>query len=125
MKESSLKAVCLFGNVDKEILEELILSNPSIIASGGIDFKLRHKPFLKFINWITEETSLPLEKAIMKTSSLPALKFGIKKRGVIKENYYADLILIKNGSVSTVVVNGNLVFHEGEIKERQAGKIIK
>ncbi len=123
MKDTRFKATCLLGNVSEGILEKLMLSNVSLIASNGINSE--RQPFLEFINWVRKKTNAPFEKALMKATSLPAAKLGIKKRGVIKENCYADLILIKNEKISSVLINGQLAFHEGIVKSTKAGEIIK
>jgi dihydroorotase len=84
---------------------------------------------------------LSLEKIVEKTAENPALFYGIKDRGFIKEGYYADLVLVdltkpylvsKNNlrskcgwsvfeghtfssSIEMTFVNGQLVFDNGKI----------
>lgn len=123
MKDTRLRAVCLFGNVSQEALEEFMISDASLIGSGETDVERIRQPFLKFINWAEKDAGIPFEKAIMKTSSLPAAKFGIKRRGVIKENNYADILVVKNGKIHAVIVNGQIAYHEG-VKKVKAGEII-
>ena len=90
---------------------------------------------------------ISLEKIVEKMCHNPAKLFRIKKRGFIKEGYYADLtildlnkswtvskenILYKCGwapfegdtfkrSVQSCFVNGNLVYNSGEFDESFRG----
>jgi N-acyl-D-aspartate/D-glutamate deacylase len=124
MKSSRLKAVCLLKNVNEKILKEMLFSNASLISSNGINLNPRYQPFFEFINLAQKNNNISFEKSLMKVTSLPAIKFGIKKRGVIKENYYADLLVIKNGEISNVIINGKAVFDRGAFKNNRAGEII-
>jgi len=126
MKISGLKMVCLYENIDYEALKEFIFSEPVIIASNGIYSEIpEYKPFLKFIKWASSEPKVSLEKAITKITSLPASKFGIEKRGLIKESYAADITIIKNNEITDVIVNGKIALKKGEVQQTLNGKVLK
>ena len=71
---------------------------------------------------------------------LPAKRTGIKERGLIKENYYADIIIFdpdeiedkgtyidpKQYSVGmdTVIINGRVVMAEGKRLEVFPGRVL-
>ena len=85
---------------------------------------------------------LSLEKVVEKTAENPALFYGIKERGFIKEGYYADLVLVDidkphavtkenlhskcawsvfvghtfSSTVEMTFVNGQMVYENGKIK---------
>jgi len=95
--------------------------------------------------------NLTIEKLVELTSINPAKIFKIKDRGLIKEGYYADLVVIDlkkdwtidasnfetkahyspfdglsiNGKVITTIVNGNIVYDNEKIIENNFGKEIE
>lgn len=115
MKMSSLKGVCLYQNVSKDILHKFLALPTSFIGSNGLHLlSSDSKPFADFLMWAKDTSGLPLEKAVAKVTSLPAKKFGIKDRGVIEENKFADIVIMKNGIISDVIVNGRIAIRNGE-----------
>ena len=89
-----------------------------------------------------------IEKVIEKIAHNPAKIFNIKKRGFIREGYFADLVLIDpnsptlvtkksllykcgwspfegltfNSSIHTTILNGRVVYSKGKINETPHGK---
>jgi len=89
-----------------------------------------------------------IEKVIEKIAHNPAKIFNIKKRGFIREGYFADLVLIDpnsptlvtkksllykcgwspfegltfNSSIHTTILNGRVVYSKGKINETPYGK---
>jgi N-acyl-D-amino-acid deacylase len=49
--------------------------------------------------YVREEKVMSLEEAIRRMSSLPADKFNIKERGLLKENYIADIVVFDENEV--------------------------
>ena len=50
--------------------------------------------FPKAINWfVKQKKSLSWEDMIYKMSGLPAATLGLEKRGALKEDHYADIII--------------------------------
>ena len=88
-----------------------------------------------------EENVIPLEEAVRKMTSLPAEKFGLNSRGVIKEGNIADLVIFNAETVrdkSTfknphqypigidyVLVNGEVVIDQGNHTEKLVGKALR
>jgi len=82
---------------------------------------------------------LALSKFVQVTSKRPAEIFRIEKRGILKEGYFADFIVVDmkkewkidssnfcSKAVIKTFVNGRLVMDEGEIVEKPGmGKIIR
>jgi N-acyl-D-amino-acid deacylase len=81
------------------------------------------------------------EEAISKMTSIPAKKFGIEKRGMIKEGYYADILVFDRdeiGDMATienpyqyskgidfVLINGQIALQEGSCTGNRSGEIIR
>ena len=94
---------------------------------------------------------ISLEKIVEKMSHAPAECFGIKNRGYIEEGFAADVAIVDinipyqitdeniayhckwspllektmKGAVLSTMVNGNLVWHDGQIKEDVKGERLK
>jgi N-acyl-D-amino-acid deacylase len=91
--------------------------------------------------YVREKNILSMEQAVYKMTSLAAVNLGIKKRGLIKPGYFADLVLfnpqtvndnatIQNPqAVSTgiekVWVNGVPVFADGKTTQKHPGRVIQ
>lgn len=97
MKITNLKGLLAMKIINYKTILELIDNNKALIAP----------PFDNFLS-IANERRWPLEKAIAKITSFPAQVLNLKNRGMIKENYFADLVLLHNNEVKKVVVNGEL-----------------
>ncbi len=91
---------------------------------------------------------ITIQKIVKKMCNAPADIFNIKKRGYIKENYYADILIIDmnkknkvtkdkllykckwspmenfefNSKITHTFVNGNLVYENGNFYEKIKGK---
>ncbi|MCX6264486.1 MAG: dihydroorotase [Bacteroidetes bacterium] len=94
-----------------------------------------------------KQGKISLEKIVEKMCHNPAILYHIEKRGFIREGYYADLVLVDmdapwtvskenilykcgwsplegtlfNTQVTHTVVNGHLVYEQGEFDEEQKG----
>lgn len=93
-------------------------------------------------NYTKEKKLLTLEEAINKLSYLPATVLGIQhERGLLQENYFADLVLFDPNKVKTtttyenqhqlakgmeyVLVNGEVVLEKGKITDKRPGKYVQ
>ena len=84
---------------------------------------------------------LTLEDAIRRMTSLPARTFGFRDRGLLREGFWADLVLFDPAKVQDkatyqkphqytegfdlVLVNGRAVVEEGKITGTRSGKVIR
>lgn len=91
--------------------------------------------------YVREEKVIPLEEAIRKLTCLPASNLKIRKRGSLKNGYYADLVifdpdLIKDNATFEnprqyatgmvhVFVNGIQVIKNGEHTGAKPGRIVR
>jgi N-acyl-D-amino-acid deacylase len=92
-------------------------------------------------HFVREEKVISLEEAIYKLTSLPATNLKLKKRGALKEGYFADVVLFNADSITDnatfkvphqyatgmihVLVNGVPVLTNGEHTGAFPGRFIK
>jgi N-acyl-D-amino-acid deacylase len=90
--------------------------------------------------YVREEHVLSLEEAVRRMTSLPAQRFSLRERGLIKEGYAADIIVFDEHQVKDrstyehphaysegfeyVVVNGKLVVGNGKHLGTRSGKAL-
>jgi N-acyl-D-amino-acid deacylase len=91
--------------------------------------------------YVREENVLTLEEAIRRMTSLPAQKFQLKDRGLLKEGMAADIVIfdaatVKDNSTfelphqystgfSFVLVNGQVVVEDGKHNGTRSGRPLK
>lgn len=91
--------------------------------------------------YVREEKVISLEEAIRRMTSLPAQKFQLKNRGLIKEDMAADIVIFDESKVQDVstfekphaystgfqfvIVNGVLTVENGKHNGIRAGKALK
>lgn len=111
----------------------LLIGNPHPRAYGSFPRVLRR--------YVMEERLLTLERAIQKMTSLPASKFRLKDRGTVKEGVFADLVVFDPQRIRDkatydsprqfaegtrcVIVNGCVVFREGEFTGIRPGRALR
>ena len=94
-----------------------------------------------YARYVRDEKLLPVEGAIRKMTSLPATNLGIARRGVLKEGYFADVVVFDPQTiqdhatfekpmqyatgVSEVWVNGVEVIRDGEHTGAKPGRVIR
>ena len=90
--------------------------------------------------YVREEKVISLEEAIRRMTSLPALKFQLKERGLLREGYAADIVIFDENEVKDmstfekphayskgfqyVLVNGVITVDNGTHTGQRAGKAI-
>jgi N-acyl-D-amino-acid deacylase len=91
--------------------------------------------------YVREDKVLTLEEAIRKMTSLPAQRVGLVDRGLVKQGFYADLVLFDPATVadkatfeqphqysegiSLVVINGQPVWENGAFTGNLPGRVLK
>jgi dihydroorotase/N-acyl-D-amino-acid deacylase len=90
--------------------------------------------------YVREKKLLTLEEAIHKMTQLPALRMGLKDRGAIVKDYYADIVIFNPATVKDkstfekphqypegilyVIVNGVITVDNGIFTSNRAGKVL-
>jgi len=94
-----------------------------------------------FEQYVRERGLLSCEEAVRKSTSLPAWRLGLTKRGLVEKGYYADLVVFDPGSIRDessdeepakfptgidyVIVNGETVVEQGHPTGALPGKVIR
>jgi dihydroorotase/N-acyl-D-amino-acid deacylase len=110
--------------------------------SGALTHPRAYGTFPRILGkYVREERVMPLEEAIRKMTSAVANRLSIRDRGLLREGYFADLVLFDPatiGDVATyeqphqvslgvrwVLVNGIVVVREGEHTGALPGHIVR
>jgi N-acyl-D-amino-acid deacylase len=91
--------------------------------------------------YVREERLLPLEEAVRKMTSFPANRLNLKGRGLIREGFFADLVIFDGAriidratyenprqfpeGIEYVIVNGKILFEKGDLHPIKAGKVLR
>ena len=131
---------------------EVIMKNPQVMF--GTDSSVREEnptvlphprgmgTFPKILGLYARDKSLfTLEEAVRRMTSLPAKTFGLKDRGVIKENNWADLVIFDRNriidtatfekpfsypvGVECVIVNGSIVLDHYQFSKSFPGTALR
>ncbi|GBE16901.1 D-aminoacylase [bacterium BMS3Abin15] len=126
----------------------------SIISSNGSGYSIDHKKSGELVHprnfgsfpkvlaeYVRDKKILSWEEAIHKMSGKPAEKFGIKKRGMLKKNNFADVLVINPNEIRDLateenpyqysqgikwaVINGEIVLENGKYNKKKAGEVIR
>jgi len=98
--------------------------------------------FPKFLGYyVREKELLSWEEGIYKITGKVAKKVGLKNRGLLKKDFWADVVVfnpekindkstLKNpfqypDGIETVIINGGLAYHKGILTEERYGKTIR
>jgi len=119
MKITKLRAVILQKNLSLKKVIKAIANDRAVVASNNTP-----KTFTRFLELAEKDRILPIETAVYKMTGLPAQRLGLKDRGLVKEGFFADLVLFKDGQVRETIVNGKRVVKDGKFEEVLAGKTL-
>ena len=91
--------------------------------------------------YVREEHIISLEEAVRRMTSLPAQKFKLKNRGLLREGYAADIVVFNEATVQDlftyeqphqyskgftyVLVNGELVIENEQHQGIRSGIVIR
>ena len=153
---SDLKVIVFAHIMSEENLQKAIKHPLSIVATdgAGYDIEVKNKndlphprafgAFPRFLRKYPNPKNqhiISYKDAIHKITGFPAERFGIKNRGCIKKNYFADVTIFDPGTIeelttfeypyeysvgiSNVLVNGSLIYENGNFLEGFYGKVLK
>ena len=138
--------VAAFG-MDEGDVRMVMAHSSTMIGTDGLDRGSKPHPrawgtYPRVLGkYVREEGVISLENAIHKMTQMPADKFGIANRGLIKEGNYADLVMFDPGTVIDgatfenprvgpvgmphVIVNGQFAVRDGKPAGSRSGRAIR
>lgn len=132
MKLTHLRATIATKTVDTGLLASYISHPNCIISSNSASFgkkEFKYTPstetFPTFLRYVADSNIISMESAIEKITSLPAHKYGLGKRGIIKEGYAADIAIHNNFEPTHVFVNGVHTLRDGNVVRVMGGAVIR
>ncbi len=150
--KESLGRTTVFMKITNEENIVAALKHPlSFISSNGTGYDRKPEgafihprsfgAFPKFLSLIRAREPIGWEEAIKKITSGPALKIGLKNRGIIKAGFYADIVVFNPVSIEDksshenpfvysegikyAILNGNFAIEDGNYKEGLHGMILR
>jgi N-acyl-D-amino-acid deacylase len=91
--------------------------------------------------YVRDEKVIPMEEAIYKLTSLSASKLKIRERGLLKEGFFADVVIFDPNTIADkatfddphrysigmhhVFVNGEQVLKDGEHTGATPGRVVR
>jgi N-acyl-D-amino-acid deacylase len=153
IKEKGAVNMCVFV-MNEDTISAMIKNRFGMIGSDGMSVspygvfsRTRPHPryygtFPRFLGkYVRQDNILTLEEAIRKITSMPAQKLGLRNRGLIKEGFYADIVIFDSKTVidkatffdphqypegiKYVLVNGKIIVEDGKHTEVRAGKVLR
>ncbi len=135
-----------FAMSDEDV--ECILAHPlTMIGSDGLPHDAVPHPrlwgtFPRVLgHYVRERRLFALEAAVHKMTGLPARRFGLALRGLLREGHAADVTLFDAATIAdratfdaptrapdgvrAVIVNGRLAVHGGEVVDLHAGQVLQ
>ena len=122
-------------------------SDAASIASEGVFLNARPHPrtygnFARLLGrYVRDEHLIPLQEAVRRLTSLPAGNLGLRKRGTLRQGYYADLAIFDPATIADratfaephqysvgmrhVFVNGGQVLANGEPTGATPGRAVR
>jgi N-acyl-D-amino-acid deacylase len=140
-------AGAIYHSISENDMRAILQHPGTMIGSDGLPNDPLPHPrlwgtFPRVLGVYSRELKLfPLGEAVRKMTSLPAQRFGLVRRGWIREGYYADLVLFDPGTVrdaatfddpvrqssgiEAVWVNGTLSYHGQTATGRRTGRFLQ
>ena len=147
------RVITSIESLSEENVEKAVVHPLSIISTNGAGYSIEHSKtgevihprsfgtFPRIISqYVLGKRIISWEAAIRKMTGIPAQKFGIKKRGEIKEKNFADIVIINRDKLTDlattenpyqysrgiefVLVNGEVILNEGVFSGGKSGRIL-
>lgn len=146
LAEEELAVTMISHYGSPQVLEKVLTHPQATLGTDGIYCGRPHPrlygSYPKFLReFVFEKKLLTLPEAIRKITALPASILGLKERGLIKEGYWADLVLwdpktIRDKAdynepvqysegIEYVFVNGEMVVEKGRYTGKLPGRVLR
>jgi N-acyl-D-amino-acid deacylase len=142
-EEAGVSMVLFWG--DEDIVRRAMAHPLQMVGSDGV-FGIQPHPrlygtFPRVLGHYVRDGVLPLEEAVRKMTSHPAQRFGLVARGLVRQGYWADLVLFDPERVADratyeephqfpegihlVMVNGEVVVEAGNHTGARPGRVLR
>jgi N-acyl-D-amino-acid deacylase len=150
---SNGRAIVSMEVVDERNIEKALQHPSSIVSTNGAGYSLEHQEKKEFVHprsfgtfpmvlsrFVEQKKILSWEEAIHKMTGKPAQKFGIEKRGILREGNYADIVVFHPSQLAApasfenpyqyakgmqwVLVNGGVSLAEGAYTKNRFGEVL-
>ena len=142
------KCNAIYFTMCEEDLDRIVMDPHTMIGTDGlvasVDGKTHPRGWASFPRairlFVREKNLMTLEAMIHKITGLAAETYGLKKKGLIKEKYDADLVLFNKEEIGdaadfvhsnllctgikAVIVGGKIAYQDGKMTEECPGKWI-
>ena len=138
-------ASCIYHVMTDEDVERIMKQQFTMVASDGgedVPHPRSYGTFPRVLGrYVREKQILTLEEAIMKMTSLPAKRMGLDERGLLKEEYAADITIFDPNRIADrstyeqpreypvgieyVIVNGSVALEKGKLTQNRSGKVLR
>jgi N-acyl-D-amino-acid deacylase len=147
MAQRLLPAGAIYFAMSDEDVERILAHPLCMVGSDGLAGEGSPHPrlwgsFPRVLGHYARDRALfSLETAVHKMTGLPARRFGLAGRGLVREGYAADLTLFDAATVADaatyatptaaplgihgVWLNGRHVVHQGEVRALDAGRVLR
>jgi N-acyl-D-amino-acid deacylase len=137
----------IFFMMDEADVRRILAFPNTMIGSDGLPSDTHPHPrlwgtFPRVLGHYVRDVKLfSLEEAVRKMTSLPAACFGLKDRGILKSGNYADLVIFDPDTITDsatfdqpvrpargieqVLVNGRIVWKDGEHTGNRPGRVLR
>ena len=136
---TNFRAVVFYKNIALSLAIAGLMREQAMVSSNGASLpddpdilkqERFYNTFPRFLEVVNSQKPISLEKAIKKITSDAARKFGLKQRGVIQSDNFADLTMFSftpagKMKVEFVFVNGEMAVKEGEARSSLSGTILR
>jgi N-acyl-D-amino-acid deacylase len=147
--EEKASTTVILWMMDDEDVKRIMKNTLTMIGSDGLPCFGHNKchprmtgTFPRVLgSYVREQGLLTLEEAIRKMTSLPAQTFGVKKKGLLKEGFDADLVVFdpetildmstfensvqKPEGIHWVLVNGEVAVENGQVTGVTSGQVLR
>ena len=140
-------AGAIYFMLDEKDVQRILAFEDTMIGSDGLPHDARPHPrlwgtFPRVLGHYARDLKLfSLETAVYKMTGLTAAKFGLARRGTLKEGNHADITIFDAATVidaadfqrstepargiETVIVNGEIVWRDGRATGKRPGKLLR
>ncbi|MGE3075554.1 MAG: amidohydrolase family protein [Dehalococcoidia bacterium] len=142
------QVICIHFIIDEADIETNLRHTKMLIGSDGIP-ELKGNPHPRLFGtmprvlsrYVRDRKVLTLEEAVRRMTSASCERFGLTDRGLIKEGYWADLVLFdpdtvkdratyeepkqEPAGISMVVVNGQVAYEDGKHTGVGSGQMLR